>query len=725
MRMKQLTFLALVCVALIPMDSLGQRQVQAPHLAYVYPAGCQRGMSVEVKVGGQFLQGATGAYFSGQGVEAIVGDYYRPFNQGEANRLRLKLDSAREKLVAQGVKLGPPAKALPVLAKEAGISDEDLSKLEEFRKDWADPKKQPNPQITETVTLQIRVSPDAEPGLRELRLMSPLGLTNPVRFEVGTFSEVYEAQPVNHSPQELGANLPLEVNGRLMPGEVDRYSLKLQKGHRVIVAVGARRLIPYIADAVPGYFQATLALYDSTGKEVAYSDHSESYQDPSMTFVVPESGQYTLEIHDGLYRGREDFVYRLTIGENSSLPMLTLGIPLNSDKFGIDALNTSLFDSLPKVAEREPNNDPNHAHPVSLPCVVSGTIVKPGDVDVYCFKGHGGQRVVSEVLARRAGSPLDSYLGLTDSKGNLLAWNDDFTDKAAGTLTDQADSYLRATLPYDGTYFISVRDAQHKGGQDFTYRLRIRPPEPDFTLLIVPSSVTARAGSTVALTAFAVRHDGFDGDIALSLVGAPAGFALGGRVIPGTVDQISVTLTVPGSPANAPVSLAIEGVSEYRGQQIKRPARAADDMMQAFAYTHLVSEKEMAVAVVGKENRGLGIAPPSQEVKIPLGGGTAYHLAIPRPLLVPRIRLKLINAPEGITLGKVSADAQGLVIELRSDSNKVKPWLRGNVIIEAMVSPLAPKAPNTKANGKPAPAPQPFSLGLLPAIPFTVVSQGH
>ena len=28
----------------------------------------------------------------------------------------------------------------------------------------------------------------------------------------------------------------------------------------------ARRLIPYLADAVPGWFQATMALYDAWGK---------------------------------------------------------------------------------------------------------------------------------------------------------------------------------------------------------------------------------------------------------------------------------------------------------------------------------------------------------------------------------------------------------------------------------------------------------------------------
>ena len=45
------------------------------------------------------------------------------------------------------------------------------------------------------------------------------------------------------------------INGQIMPGDVDRFSFRARKGMR-LVAIGAmRELIPYIADAVPGWFQ--------------------------------------------------------------------------------------------------------------------------------------------------------------------------------------------------------------------------------------------------------------------------------------------------------------------------------------------------------------------------------------------------------------------------------------------------------------------------------------
>jgi hypothetical protein len=44
-------------------------------------------------------------------------------------------------------------------------------------------------------------------------------------------------------------------------------------------------------------------------------------------YEVPEDGQYVVEIRDSIYRGREDFVYRITLGE---LPFVTGVFPLGA-----------------------------------------------------------------------------------------------------------------------------------------------------------------------------------------------------------------------------------------------------------------------------------------------------------------------------------------------------------------------------------------------------------
>ena len=87
----------------------------------------------------------------------------------------------------------------------------------------------------------------------------------------------------------------------------------------------ARQLIPFIADAVPGWFQPVLILYDAEGQEVAFNDDYRFKPDPTILLEVPHDGEYVLAIADALYRGREDFVYRITLGE---LPFLTSIFPL-------------------------------------------------------------------------------------------------------------------------------------------------------------------------------------------------------------------------------------------------------------------------------------------------------------------------------------------------------------------------------------------------------------
>ena len=159
------------------------------------------------------------------------------------------------------------------------------------------------------------------------------------------------------------------------------------------------------------------------------------------------------------------------------------------------------------------------------------------DCDFFSFEAAVGDTIVAEVNARRLDSPLDSALSLTDSDGRQVAFNDDHDDKSNGLNTHHADSYLAVTLPASGRYFVKLCDIQQKGGVEYAYRLRLSSPRPDFALRLVPSIVNVRPGTSVPVTVFALRRDGFDGEITLSLVNAPAGFKLSGSPIAAKRDQ--------------------------------------------------------------------------------------------------------------------------------------------------------------------------------------------
>lgn len=307
-------------------------QDRLPNAGYIYPAGGRQGDSFEVTVGGQFLQGVSDVYISGKGVDAEFVKYIKPLSKKQLNDLRKKLQMLqKDKKIGFRKRGGKPnyaalAPKFNAYAKEMGLKDMDIKTYFELMKKFRDPKRQPNVQIAELVKLRIKISPDATPGQREVRFKTSFGLSNPRFFRVAGFKEYSETEPNNKiADTAVTGSLPAVINGQIMPGDVDRFAFTARKGTRLVASAAARELIPYLADAVPGWFQATLALYDDKGARVAYADDYRFHPDPVLRYLVPETGSYVLEIKDAIYRGREDFVYRITLGPT---PFVTSIFPL-------------------------------------------------------------------------------------------------------------------------------------------------------------------------------------------------------------------------------------------------------------------------------------------------------------------------------------------------------------------------------------------------------------
>lgn len=729
----------------------GQQQ-NGPHAGYVYPAGGQRGSHVQVKVGGQFLEGVTDVLVAGSGVQASVVAYDKPLNPRQITELRDKL----QELQKNG--------AHPAARKE----------MIEIRERVGDSvRRNAAPVLSEFVTIDVAIDAAADPGMRSLRLVTPLGLTNPLVFSIGELPEFRELDVKNSKADaELGITIPAVANGRIipgdvdrvrfplrqapqyMPGDVDRYRFMARKGQQLVAAVSARDLIPYLADAVPGWFQATLTLFDANGKELAYQDDYRFHPDPLLHCQIPADGEYVLEIRDALYRGREDFVYRIAIGE---LPVVTSVFPLGG-KVGtkaevtlsgwnlpaptltIDATKKSpgvypvvvqradltsnrmpfAVDDQSGILEREPNNSQKDAQPLQLPIVVNGRIQQAGDRDVFSVHGRAGDAIVADVQARRLESPGDSAIELVDAAGRRVAFNDDHDDKGFGLLTHQADPLLMATLPATGTYFLRLWDVQGKGGPEYGYRLRIGPPAPDFDLWVAPSTINAAGGTTVPITVYARRTDGFSGDIALSMEDAPGGFKLAGGVLPAGQDRVRVTLTVPPVPGpnvmRPPLTVSLQGRATIRGTEVVRRATPADDMMQAFAYRHLVQADDLRVAIVARGGLrvSLRILGPERAALKP-GGSVPIKVALPPGYRAfDHLQFELSEPPDGITLGDVTVDDAGATFVLRAEPAKAKAGLRGNLIVTISGERVPP------ANQQPAPARRRVVLGTLPAIPFEI-----
>jgi hypothetical protein len=596
------------------------------YIGYVYPAGGQQGTTFAVRLGGQRIDGVCGAVVSGQGVHAKLIDSFR------------RLDPQSYRLVNE---------QLQIIKKDKSDLDETTRKIkDQIELRVAEYVRQPASESLATVILlEMTVDEDAALGPREIRIMTPTGISNPLLFYVGRLPE-FSLMPMKISlfqtlgkeqlalrkravkDEETPITLPCTVNGQIASGEINRYRFSADKGDRLVISTLARQLIPYIADAVPGWFQPVLSLHNAAGDEIAYNDDYQFKPDPVILCEIPKTGAYVLSITDAIYRGREDFVYRITIGQTPFItdifpPGACVGETASADMNGWNLDNAKLvlpgpkaeeglhpvgaelkqvrsnllpfaLDTLPECFESRSNNDRQTAQEVTLPIIINGRIETPGDQDVFRVTAQKGDILVAEVNARRLDSPLDSLLTLTDSDGRMIAINDDHSDPGSGLNTHHADSYIRIEIPADGIYYVSLTDTAHHGGPASTYRLRLSPPQPDFVLRTEPSHFDIR-NNNATVDIYAIRKDGFNGPITLRLTEPTTGFDAKPVTLPADAEKIPFTIRYTGKSLKGVIPASITGTAQIDGKQKTRKAVPAEDWMQAFLWRHLVPAQELVI----------------------------------------------------------------------------------------------------------------------------------
>ena len=620
----------------------------APKIGYIYPAGGQVGTTFNLVIGGQGLDDPLGVVVSGDGVTAEPLDHFKEPPTVQRQELTEKARKVQSQLghLKKSMSQDELRVEAQKLMAEAGITEKNLLQLREYTDRRRNPRRQRNSQIGETVTLKVKVAANTVPGPYFCRLLTARGLSNAMRFVVGQHREVVEN---DHWPFDMltylkagddfddvgnsqdkwerisaplpPQSVPVTINGQILPGEVDEFTFRAKQGERVVVALQARNLVPYLADAVPGWFQAVISLHDSKDQELAYADDFRFDPDPVLFYKIPEDGEYRVKVHDAIYRGREDFVYRLTVGQ---LPFLTGLSPLGGkagtelelnylggnlqdrvvkhyrvpDAPGLQEVFASAgafhsnaipfhVDTVPEEMEREPNDRRGTLNEVACPGIINGTISQPGDVDFFRVSAHS-KSTVFEIFARRLGSPLDATLTAFDDSGKQVAYNDDYENPTAGLTTHHADSRMVVSGTGAGSYYVRVTDRMGQGSVFHHYRLKVSPAKPSFALRITPGSLTARPGGGAQLSAHVLRLDGFDGEVSLKLKDAPPGFHMPPCTVPADKDVWSFTVKVPDRPTEYPVALKLEGKAQVDGKDLTVEAVPAEDLMQAFAYRHLV-----------------------------------------------------------------------------------------------------------------------------------------
>ncbi|MCX7008291.1 MAG: PPC domain-containing protein [Kiritimatiellaeota bacterium] len=334
-------------LALVPVRA----QVR-PYIGYVYPAGGQQGTTFAIRLGGQSMDEVSAVLISGKGVTAKITEYHRRLDNQEQAMIAEQLRDLKRAKKADGKAAKPqPAMQMDMMMTAAAAGgapkaalltpeDELIARLEKRVNDFNNTPACAS--ISTILEVEVTMAPDAPPGEREIRVVSTRGVSNPLAFHVGQVPEYTrkpmrtatlqvlgkEAQSLRKRPPEEAedrVNIPCALNGQIASGEMNLYRFTANAGQRLVISSLARQLVPYVADAVPGWFQPVLVLYDAKGKEVAYDDDYRFKPDPVILFDVPKTGDYVLAIYDAIYRGREDFGYRITVSE---LPFVTSIFPL-------------------------------------------------------------------------------------------------------------------------------------------------------------------------------------------------------------------------------------------------------------------------------------------------------------------------------------------------------------------------------------------------------------
>ncbi len=714
------------------------QQAPVPQVGYAFPPGGQQGSTVEILLGGQRLANMNAATVSGDGVTASIVKYYKPTRnlmkeqreemQDRFRERRFELTGKREKPGGGKAERKPdgttrqadPESVKPVELPPHPLLDKipsmSLRELEHAQVVLLGSNRmQQNRQLADLLTVKLSVASDAKPGLRELRLHGRDGITNPILIDVDGLQEFSELEPNNTEVRDPALAPPFVFNGQLLPGDVDRFRFRAIRGRTYSIRADGRSLIPFVADAVPGWIQLTLSLRDAQGREMAYADDRRFDPDPQLQFVAEADGEYEVVVRDALYRGREDFVYRVAVEESGKS-----GNPQRWHSEQPPVVPTQ--GSLSKMPEKEPNNGPAAANRSSLPVIVKGCIQRAGDGDWFRFEGSKGQSIVLDVVARREGSPMDSVLRLWDASGNLLSWNDDWEEKqghlfrTGGLQTHAADSRLHYVLPANGAYFVSVADAQQGAGPEFRYQLRISEPIPDFALKVVPSGIALAAGGRAVLTVHAFREDGFDGEIALDLI-EPAGFILESAVIPAGANRVDVTLVAPMEAPQVPVELALVGKALVGQTELQRHALPADDCMQAFLYRHLVPARQALVAILPRKQAATGLSLPHDgPIRILKNGKTVVRLLSASKLPADDATVELKGGPAGVKVEGVEKRGNELLTTLTAEGDDAKPGAAANLVFEIFLTRTPPK------KGPVAPPKTRVSGGLFPATPFIIVA---
>jgi hypothetical protein len=394
--------------------------------------------------------------------------------------------------------------------------------------------------------VKLLASPDAALGDRQVRVVTPTGISAPLKVTVGQFPLIEETSPNESIETAQAVELPAEIAGHIgFPGDADFFQFVARRGEHLIFDVHALR--------AGSPLEAVLSIHTISGRELPRKIEYHA-GDPMLVFDVPSDGSYVLQIHDLQYRGAANYAYRIESGAipyiESLLP--TSGQPgqrlelratghnlkgaeriqldLTGAAIGIRTVQTRtavgwsnevpfLVTDDPPAQIRRTIGPTTQPMAVAVPSDVSGLLGKRGQEDAYTFHLAARRQVTLAVTARETGSLLDALLTLKSAGGAVIE---------QANPGDDADAKISRLLEA-GDYTVTLRDLTNAGGESYSYRLSFSNGGimPDFSVRVLPDAARVARAGHAKLWCDVARFNGLGGPVMLGIDGLPPGVSAG------------------------------------------------------------------------------------------------------------------------------------------------------------------------------------------------------
>ncbi|HEY2953600.1 MAG TPA: hypothetical protein VGK40_13505 [Verrucomicrobiae bacterium] len=607
----------------------------------------------------------------------------------------------------------------------------------------------------------VTISKEVPPGLYDARFVGRYGASNPRAFAVGDLNEILEPASNNSTDTAAALTPGTTVNGHASVNTIDYFKLTAKKGQRI--------LIECVARAIDSRMDAVLSLSDTEGREL-----ENSRRGGLLDFTAPAEGEYLLQVHDFIYRGGDEYFYRLTAstapridfvfppasqpgtknkfmayGRNlpGGSPVKDLSIdgkPLEQLEFEMelprvpgasqipsatlpfappqavvdgmeyrlttpDGVSNPVLISLataPVVVEQEPNNQPDAAQKISLPCEVAGQFYPANDPDWFTFDAKKGDAYWVEVFSARLGLPTSPFVliqrvtqndnGDEQSVDVQELYESDVNIGGNEFNTRTRDPAARFEAKEDGVYRVQVRDLFNRSASSprHVYRLSLRQETPDFRLVALPQAhspgkdkkdipvwtSSLRRGETWPIKVLAFRRDGFNGDIELMAENLPPGVSASAARIESGKSSGLLLLSAAENASSWIGPLNIVGKAKAGDIELTRQARGGSMLWNvndpaADAVQSRVT-RDLVLAVVGTESAPISIAAENKAWEATKGGKLKIPFTVTRRgEFTANLKLKAAGLPALDSLKEIDVDGKATesVLELDLAQQKLSP----------------------------------------------------